>query len=394
MKKKKILRILNRFNVGGPLYNTAYLTKYIDNEKYETLLIGGQWESHENDGTYILRSEEINYKLITRMRRSISIYNDIISLFQVILIIYKFKPDIIHTHAAKAGIIGRIAALFYFRKVKLVHTYHGNVFEGYFSKSINLFILNVERFLAKKTDKIIAISKLQKIDLAFKYHICDINKIEVVRLGFDLYKFQKNIRNKRKKIRSKYNIADEEILIMIIGRVVPVKNHKFFIDVFLKCKMDSTKKIKAMVIGDGNLTNELVEYAKSKDLITNYKKILNRNFDIMFCSWIKNIDYYLSASDINVLTSINEGTPVSIIESMANGTASISTDVGGVSDIIQNNFSGIVSKSDIINFSEDLLNLIEDDLFRKKLSLNGKKIIEKYSYKRLVKDVELLYDNL
>ena len=181
---------------------------------------------------------------------------------------------------------------------------------------------------------------------------------------------------------------------MIVGRVVPVKNHKFFIDVFSKCKKKSRKKIKAMVIGDGNLTSELIEYAKSKDLVTNYKELLNKDFDIMFCSWIKDIDYYLSASDINVLTSINEGTPVSIIESMANGTASISTDVGGVSDIIQNNFSGIVSKSDIINFSEDLLNLIEDDLFRKKLSLNGKKIIEKYSYKRLVKDVELLYDNL
>ena len=394
MRKKKILRILNRFNVGGPIYNAAYLTKYIDNEKYETLLIGGQWESHENDGTYILRSEEINYKLITRMRRSISIYNDIISLFQVISIMYKFKPDIIHTHAAKAGIIGRIAALFYFRKAKVIHTYHGNVFEGYFSSFLNKIILNVERILAKKTNKIIAISNLQKNDLISKYRICKESKIEVVKLGFDLSKFQQNTTSKRNKIRAKYNISDEEILILIVGRIVPVKNHKFFIDVFSKCKIKSNKKIKAMVIGDGNLTNELVEYAKSKNLITNYKKLLNRNFDIMFCSWIKDIDYYLSASDINVLTSINEGTPVSIIESMVNGTASISTNVGGVSDIIQNKFSGIVSELDVVNFSEDLLNLIEDDLFRKKLSLNGKKILETYSYKRLVKDIELMYDNL
>ena len=132
-----------------------------------------------------------------------------------------------------------------------------------------------------------------------------------------------------------------------------------------------------MVIGDGNLTNELMEYALSKKLVLNYKKLINRDFDIMFCSWVKEIDYYLSASDINVLTSINEGTPVSIIESMSNGTASISTDVGGVSDIIENNFSGIVSNSDVKNFSKDLIKLIEDDSFRKnyqKMEKNNKNI--------------------
>ena len=388
------MRVLNRFNVGGPIYNATYLSKYLDKKKFETLLVGGRWENYEKDGTYILKNEGINYKLISSMRRSISIFNDIISLTQLIHIIYKFKPDIVHTHAAKAGLIGRIATFFYFKEVKLVHTYHGNVFEGYFSGFLNKIILSIERFLAKKTNKIIAISNLQKNDLVSKYRICDINKIEVVRLGFDLYKFQDKILYKRNKIRKKFNISENEILLVIIGRVVAVKNHKFFIDVFSYCKKNTQRKIKAMVIGDGNLTNELMEYALSKKLVLNYKKLINRDFDIMFCSWVKEIDYYLSASDINVLTSINEGTPVSIIESMSNGTASISTDVGGVSDIIENNFSGIVSNSDVKNFSKDLIKLIEDDSFRKKLSKNGKKIIKIYSYERLVKDVELLYDNL
>ena len=150
MKRKiKILRILNRFNVGGPVYNATYLTKYLNSDLYETLLIGGKPEKHEQSADYILNELEVSFKQLKFMRRAISPLFDLISLIQIIIIIYKFKPHIIHTHAAKSGLLGRLASMLYYKKVRLVHTYHGNVFEGYFSNFKNNILIFIERFLAK-----------------------------------------------------------------------------------------------------------------------------------------------------------------------------------------------------------------------------------------------------
>lgn len=394
MKKKKVLRILNRFNVGGPIYNATYLTKYLDKNNYETLLVGGKWENHENDGTYILKNEGVNYKIISSMKRKISLINDFVSLLFIIKIIYKFKPDIIHTHAAKAGLLGRLASFFYVGKVKVIHTYHGNVFEGYFSSFFTKIILYIEKFLSLKTNKIIAISDLQKNDLSNKYNIAKQKKIRVIRLGFDLEKFSNNNSFKRKKIRDNYKLKNNDIMITIIGRVVPVKNHKFFIDVFKKCKQKTKKNIKAFVIGDGDEISNVINYTSKKGLIFNYKYLKVSEYDVFFCSWKKNIDEFLAASDIVALTSVNEGTPVSIIESMASGTASISTNVGGVSDIIKNNISGVVSSNSVNSYSNHLLKLIDDDNFRNNLAKEGKKIYKLYDYKVLVKNIENLYDEI
>ena len=352
MRKKRILRVLNRFNVGGPIYNVAFLTKYLNKELFETLLIGGRHEKYEESGKYILDNEKIMFSELKYMRRAISPIYDLISLIQIIRLIYTFRPDIIHTHAAKAGLIGRIASFFYFKKVKLVHTYHGNVFEGYFSNILNKTILLIERFLASKSTKIIAISKLQKEDLVNKYRICDPSKIVVVPLGFDLKIFSLNTEEKRKKIRNEYKVLDKEVLITIIGRVVPIKNHKFFIDVINYCKKKTNKTIKALVIGDGTEMNNLIEYTNEIGLESNYKKV-KTDYDVFFHSWAKDIDHFLAATDIVALTSKNEGTPVSIIEAMACERACISTDVGGVSDIVENYKSGIISKGVVEEYGND-----------------------------------------
>ncbi len=227
MTKIKVLRILNRFNVGGPVYNATYLTKYLNSDLYETLLIGGKPEKHEQSADYILNDLEVPFRQLKFMRRAISPLFDLISLIQIVIIIYKYKPNIIHTHAAKSGLLGRLASLFYYKKVKVIHTYHGNVFEGYFSNFKNKILLFIERFLAKKSTKIIAISKLQSHDLIYKYKICEKEKIEIVPLGFDLYRFTENTNSKREKLRKEFNVKDKTILITIIGRIVPIKNHLF-----------------------------------------------------------------------------------------------------------------------------------------------------------------------
>ena len=181
-EKTKILRILNRFNVGGPVYNATYLTKYLNSDIYETLLIGGKPEIYEQSANYILNDLGVHFKQLNYMRRAISPLFDLVSLIQIIIIIYRYRPNIIHTHAAKSGLLGRLATILYFKKVKVVHTYHGNVFEGYFSNFKNRILLFIERFLATKSTKIIAISKLQGEDLIYKYKICEKDKLEIVRL--------------------------------------------------------------------------------------------------------------------------------------------------------------------------------------------------------------------
>lgn len=393
-KKIKILRILNRFNVGGPVYNATYLTKYLNSDLYETLLIGGKPEKHEQSADYILNNLEVSYRQLRFMRRAISPLFDLISLIQIIIIIYQYKPNIIHTHAAKSGLLGRLASLFYYKKVKVVHTYHGNVFEGYFSNFKNRILLCVERFLAKKSTKIIAISKLQSHDLIYKYKICKTEKIEIVPLGFDLYRFTENTNSKREKLRKEFNVKDDIILITIVGRVVPIKNHQLFIDVINYCKHRATKEIKAVVVGDGSDTNEVIDYAINNKLSYSYKD-LSKDCDVLFTSWRSDIDSVLAASDIVCLTSLNEGTPVSIIESMASETASISTNVGGVSDIIENNISGIVCSMEVNDYGENLLKMIEDRDLRHKLAKNGKKIsLENYNYNKLVFNIEVLYQKI
>lgn len=285
MKKKiKVLRILNRFNVGGPVYNATYLTKYLNSDLYESLLIGGKPEKHEQSADYILNDLEVPFRQLKYMRRAISPLFDLISLIQIIIIIYKYKPNIIHTHAAKSGLLGRLASLFYYKKVKVVHTYHGNVFEGYFSNFKNKILLFIERFLAKKSTKIIAISKLQSHDLIYKYKICKKEKIEIVPLGFDLYRFTENTNSKRQKLRKEFNVKDKTILITIIGRIVPIKNHQLFIDVINYCKHRSTRNIKALVVGDGSETEKIIDYLINNKISYSYKD-LKKECDVLFTSW-------------------------------------------------------------------------------------------------------------
>jgi glycosyltransferase involved in cell wall biosynthesis len=393
-KKRRILRILNRFNVGGPVYNATYLTKYIDSDLYETILIGGIPETHEQPADYILENEGVDFKKLKYMRRKISPLYDLISLIQIIHIIYKYRPDIIHTHAAKSGILGRIASLFYYKKVVVIHTYHGNVFDGYFSDFKNKMILFIERFLARHSSKIIAISTLQCNDLINKYKICEKDKVVVVPLGFDLNRFTQNIEIKRESSRIEFNVDEKTILITIIGRIVPIKNHKLFIDIFNYCKNKTSKRIKALIVGDGSETKEIINYVKEKGLSYSYKD-LNKTCDFLFTSWRSDIDKVLSSSDILCLTSINEGTPVSIIEAMASKTACISTDVGGVSDIIDDGISGIVSSSVVNEFGEELLKMIENDSFRKELAEQGQsKSMKTFNYQVLVNNIESLYQHI
>lgn len=391
----KILRIINRFNLGGPTYNAAYLTKYLSPD-FETLLIGGVKDDGEESSEFILKELGIEYQIIPEMRRDIKLSNDREALKKVRAIIKAYQPDIVHTHASKAGTIGRIAA--YKEKVPVVvHTFHGHVFHSYFGKLKTGFYINIERFLAKKSSKIIAISQTQKKELAEVFKIAPKEKIEVIPLGFDLEKFWIDQTNKRNDFRKTYQLDEDEIAIGIIGRLAPVKNHSMFIEAIKSLKSyEKFNKIRFFIIGDGSEKQNIFHHINQSDLkfvnwIENQKKAT-----ITFTSWIKNVDWALSGLDVVVLTSNNEGTPVSLIEAQAASKPVISTNVGGVSDIMLNEKTGfIVPKNDIIALKNKIIELVENKELCAQFGAQGKAFVkEKFHYNRLVEDMKKLYNSL
>ncbi len=390
----KVLRIINRFNLGGPTYNVAYLTKYMSSD-YETLLVGGAKDDSEESSDFILKNLALKPLIIEEMLREINIINDYIAYKKLKKIIQEFKPDIVHTHASKAGVLGRLAAASCGVPV-IIHTFHGHVFHSYFGKLKTEFYKKIERFLARKSTAIIALSERQKDELVNLHRICNVKKVHVIPLGFDLSKFQENIETKRDTFRKKYNIDDDEIVISIIGRLVPVKNHALFLEALKKVSEQTTKKIRGFIIGDGEFRQEIEMRAKELEIPFIDGTKTNEKTLLTFTSWIKEIDIALAGSDIIALTSFNEGTPVSLIEAQAANKPIISTKVGGIENVVLVHQTALLSENNQVEqFAENLLKLIEDDALRLSMSQKGwHHVKEKFHYTRLVSDMEKLYSKL
>lgn len=390
----KVLRIINRFNLGGPTYNAAYLTKYLEPE-FETLLIGGNKDETEEKSDFIVRSLGIEPLVISEMRREINPISDLKAYRILKKIIKEYKPDIVHTHASKAGTLGRLAASVCHVPV-IVHTFHGHVFHSYFNTYKSTIFRKIEQYLATKSSQIIAISEGQKDELANHYHITNPAKITVIPLGFDLNKFQTESAAKRIKFRKDYNLDDDEIAIAIVGRLVPIKNHQLFIEAIENIKQKSSKKVRAFIVGDGESRVHLENVARNKniDFIDGTKT--RDKASITFTSWIKNIDYVYAGIDIVALSSLNEGTPVSLIEAQAANKPIVSTNAGGIENTVLPNITALLSKNgNGHEFMENLYKLVEDADLRIKLSQKGWDFVkEKYHYTRLVNDMSILYNRL
>ena len=388
----KVLRIINRFNIGGPTYNAAYLSKYLSKD-FETLLVAGEKDETEDSSQFILHELGLKPIIIPEMKREINLKNDRIAYQKIKEIIADFKPDIVHTHASKAGAIGRLAA--YKMKVPVIlHTFHGHVFHSYFGKVKTTIYKAIERNLARKSTKIIAISSIQKKELSTIHKIAKPNKIEVIPLGFDLNKFKDNQKYKRNRFRQKWLIEDDEIAIGIIGRLVPIKNHHFFLNMVKNIKEATTKKVRFIIIGDGELRDELENYCNQLEIDFSTEKNATNTL-LTFTSWITDVDVALAGLDIVALTSKNEGTPVSLIEAQAAGKPIVSTNVGGIENIVIPNETALLSNIDDEQlFTKNMLDLIEDDNKRMAFSQKGGHVFKSFHYDRLVHDIEELYYQL
>ena len=385
----KVLRIINRLNLGGPTLNAAYLSKFMEPE-FETLLVSGMKDDTEESSEFIVKNLDLHPVYVPEMYRELHPFRDYRSYYKLMKIIAEFKPDIVHTHAAKAGAIGRLAASHSGVPV-IVHTFHGHIFHSYFNPVKTRVFLEIERYLAKRTSKIVVLSEIQKQELSGIYKIAPTEKFQIVPLGFDLEKFKANQPEKRKKFREAYYVEDDEVAIGIIGRLVPIKNHDLFLKALNILKNKTTKKVRAFIIGDGEERPRLEQLAQS----------LNLDFDMVngmltFTSWIKDIDVALAGLDIIALTSNNEGTPVSLIEAQAAGKPIVSTNVGGIENIVIRDETALLSAvGDEKAFSENLLRLIEDEAFRKKMSIRGNSFVHsRFGYQRLCSDMSQLYYSL
>ncbi|UKN02218.1 glycosyltransferase [Paracrocinitomix mangrovi] len=383
----KILRIINRFNLGGPTYNATYLTAYLP-EQYQTKLIGGSHEEHEGASTFILDEHKVKYEIVDSMQREISFANDKKALKELRQIIREFKPDIVHTHASKAGFLGRLAAAKENVPI-VVHTFHGHVFHSYFGNLKTGLYKKLERYVAKKTDVIIAISEIQKKELCEIHKIAPCGKFRVIPLGFDLDRFRENKDSKRLAFRNKYEIKDDELAIGIIGRLTAIKNHSLFIQSISASLTRTDKKLKVLIIGDGELMKEIKEECAEVE-----QQIGKQIF--VFTSWIKNISEALPGLDLVCLSSKNEGTPVSLIEAQAAGVPVVTTNVGGVLNVVDNGNTGIVVDGfEVKDYANALLDLINNEEKRAKMSQNGwNHVEEKFHYLRLCKDMDNLYQEL
>ena len=384
-KKIKVLRIINRFNIGGPTYNATFLTRFLSDD-FETLLIGGLPEKGESDSLHILEEYGVEPILLPEMKRKPNFFSDRKALKKIKEIIAEYKPDIVHTHASKAGALGRKAALD-MKVPVVVHTFHGHVFHSYFGKVKTELYKFIERKLAQKSTGIIAISDLQKKELVNTYKIANENKVNVIPLGFDLQKFNRNLSEKRKIVRDKFQISEGQIAIAIIGRLAPIKNHSLFLESVDLLHGQTEKKLVFFIVGDGELRDVIAQKVSELTI---------KGVDIRMTSWIKDINEFNAGMDIICLTSNNEGTPVSIIEAQASQVPVVSTNVGGVGNVMLDNETGfVVPKNNARIFADKLLVLIENEALRKDMGQKGWAFVkERFHFERLVKDMEHYYKRL
>ncbi len=391
---KRVLRIINRPAIGGPILNAGYLSRYLGPD-FETLLVAGRCESHETPATELLSSMGVQVYQMDSMGRSLNPLHDWKSLLELRKLIRAFKPDIIHTHAAKPGALGRLAG--YLEKVPVVvHTYHGHVFHSYFHPLKTRVFLEIERRLARVSDALIAISPEQKEELTSTFRIAPEEKFQIVPLGLDLDRFQFDRASKRNAFRSAYGLQENDIAVVITGRLVPIKNHSLFLNALASSKKQTGQRIVGFIVGDGEMRESIEEEARDLGFVFSGTNSRKPEEDLVFTSWRTDIDTVNAGADIIALTSLNEGTPVSLIEASAAGCPVVSTRVGGVESVVLEGKTGyLVERRDVDAFAARLARLAENPELRDQFGQAGAEHVRsKFAYQRLVSDMTALYHEL
>lgn len=390
--KPRLLVIVGRFVIGGHATDNIPLLYHLK-ERYTIKIIYGEKEADEIEPLFLLEQfPGLDVQKLSILKRSINPFKDLITLVKIYKCIRSFKPDVVHTHGAKAGFAGRFAAFLGRTKV-VVHTFHGHLFHSYFNKFVSSLIIAAEKIMAFTTDAAVALSSTQKRELVQQFKILPERKVFEIPLGL----FQPDEKSYYKRqFRSRHRLQANEVAIGIIGRIVPIKNHLDFLKAAIQILDTGLKHVKFFIVGDGNDREDLIRYLKEKNISYSLPGQQIESSKFIFTSWIANMYEVIYDLDIVALTSSNEGTPVSLIEAQICGKPVVAYNVGGVKDTFIDNVTGyLVPKGDISTFVNKLIQLIENKELRQAMGDKGKTFsTEKFSKLKEVASMDNLYQML
>ena len=382
----KVLRVIARLNVGGPALHVAYLTAGLADRGYETTLVAGTIARGEESMAFVADAEGVHVETLDDLSRKISPVRDLRAMLRLAQLIRRERPTILHTHTAKAGAVGRIAALLAggARPPIVVHTFHGHVLRGYFGRITTFGFRTLERWLARTTTALIAVSPEVRDDLV-ALHVAPASKFTVVRLGIDLGRRVDNDDAQRRESRRQMGLHEDAFVVGWVGRMTAVKRTESVVRALQKL-VERGVDAYAVLVGDGPDRERLERHAHELGVI---KRCL-------FLGYQVDVAPFYDAIDVLLLPSINEGTPVSVIESLAASRPVVATRVGGIPDVVRDGVDGfLVDSDDPDALAAPLAELAADPERRARMGEAGRaRVVERYAVGRLVDDIDRLYRKL
>ena len=382
----KVLRVIARLNVGGPALHVAYLTAGLAPRGYDTTLVAGTIARGEESMAFVADAHNVHVETLGDLHREISPVRDLRAILQLAQLIRRERPTILHTHTAKAGAVGRIAALLArgARPPIVIHTFHGHVLRGYFGRVKTFGFRRLERWLARTSTSLVAVSPEVRDDLV-ALGVAPASKFTVVRLGIDLPGRVENDDAQRREARRQMGLRDEAFVVGWVGRMTAVKRTELVVRALQDLVARNVDAF-VVLVGDGPDRDQLERYAHELGVI---KRCL-------FLGYQEDVARFYDAIDVLVLPSINEGTPVSVIEALAARRPAVATRVGGVPDVVRDGIDGfLVDADDRDALATRLAELAADPELRARMGEAGHaRVIERYAVARLVDDVDKLYRSL
>jgi len=377
--------VIARLNMGGPAIHVANLAAGLETRGYHTTLVAGSLARGEDSMAFLAERLGVTVVSVAELQREVSVLHDARSVLRVAELIRDERPHILHTHTAKAGAIARAAALLAggARPPVVLHTFHGHVLKGYFNAGRTALFRQVERTLARASDVLVAVSPEVRDELV-ELGVAPYEKFVVIRLGIPLEE-RLGDPTADSDYRRLYGIPEDAFVVGWVGRMTGIKDTGAVVDIVRAARDRGVNAVLCMV-GDGP-EREVLEQLAHKLGVARY---------CYFVGYQSDVAGYYRLFDAFLLPSVNEGTPVSAIESLASGTPVVANRVGGVPDVVRDEVDGfLVEPGDTDAATARLAELAADPLLRARLGESGRsRVLERYSVERLVDDVDRLYRSL
>jgi glycosyltransferase involved in cell wall biosynthesis len=383
-RRLRVLQVIGRLNMGGPAHVAALLSgSRFYPDRYDTLLVHGTPAPGEASLADLAEEEGATMRFVSELQQPVDPLRDSRALLKLIRLARDFKPDVVHTHTAKAGFLGRQAALAVRPRPVIVHTYHGHVLEGYFGAAKSRLYLQLERALARVSDCLIGVSQATVDDLV-RLGVAPPAKFRVLPLGLDLDPLAELGGELRAESRDELGIGAEEILLVFVGRVVPIKRLDLLLRALAQAR-ESEPRLRLALVGDGEVRPRLERQAAELGIAA----------DLRFLGYRRELRPLFAAADVAVLSSDNEGTPVSLIEAAAAGLPAVATDVGGVREVVGKETGILVPRGDATGLASAIVEMAGDAGRRERCGRVARRhAVDRYGAQRLLSDVDALYGEL